>query len=54
MICMLILFFDMVAQSFGYPFLQEPILLAMAGVLEMGLLLALLAIYQVATGKDIF
>lgn len=54
MICMLILFFNMVAQSFGCPFLQEPIMLAMASILEIGLLLAFLAIYQVATGKDIF
>lgn len=54
MICMLILFFDMVAQSFGYGFLQEQITLVIAGLLEIGLLLTFLAIYQVATGKDIF
>ena len=54
MICLVILFIDLFINSItGHGFVEEPVLLAVAGCLEMILALTALALYQTITGKDL-
>ena len=54
MICLVILFIDLFINSItGRGFVEEPVLLAVAGCLEMIIALTALAVYQTVTGKDL-
>lgn len=54
MICLVILFIDLFINSItGHGFVEEPVLLAVTGCLEMVIALTALAIYQTVTGKDL-
>ena len=54
MICLVILFISTLIKSItGYGFVEEPVLLVVAGCLEVVIALAALALYQTITGKDL-
>ena len=54
MICLVILFISTLIKSItGHGFVEEPVLLAVAGCLEAVIALATLALYQTITGKDL-
>ena len=54
MICLVILFIDLFINSItGNGFVEEHVLLAVAGCLEMIIALTALAVYQTVTGKDL-
>ena len=54
MICLVILFIDLLINSItGNGFVEEPILLVVAGCLETILVLIGMGLYQTITGKDL-
>ena len=54
MICLVILFISTLIKSItGHSFVEEPVLLAVAGYLEAVIELAALVLYQTIAGKDL-
>lgn len=54
MICLVIIFIDLFIRSFtGKGFLEEPMFLALGGLIEAGITLSIFLLYETITGKDL-